>query len=84
MTRSDDVAKIRELQAELAVHGVRREPLDFYKMSDDELTETADSISEQLAQRKRFLSRENKHKEMKNGTQNEKTSGSVIGAGIKS
>ena len=53
--REGMIAQIRRLQDELAALGVRREYINFRRLSDERLAEELDAFSDQLAQRKKFL-----------------------------
>lgn len=48
------IAEIREIQDELEKLGVRRERVNFKRMSDEDLEEFLESIGEQLRTRKKF------------------------------
>lgn len=57
--REEIIASIKKIQDELAAYNVKREYVNFKRLSDAELIEVEESFAEQLQQKKKFLGEEN-------------------------
>lgn len=53
--RDEIIEKIRGVQDELFALGVKREYINFRRLSDDDLLDELEAVSDQLKQRKKFL-----------------------------
>lgn len=54
-SRDDLIVEIRQIQNELVFLKVKRELVNLQRMSDEDLTEFAEALRDQLVRRKKFL-----------------------------
>ncbi len=53
--RDEIIARIRDIQAQLAELGTKREYINFSRLSDADLVTVEESLHEQVERRKKFL-----------------------------